>query len=280
MAKSLEEIISLQREFQLLCEVDIDTIVGSKINALSEMYLFKAVEEIVELRKEFPSELNVWAKNQGIEDPDGILLELSDVLLFLINFTLARKISLQDVLEKIAFVQDVNFSKLKTKKLAILNDEISRVPGQRIGYGGGNVMPSLIFVGSNPGESLQEHQSCWDDVPEKSAVAFLKRALTIGGVDLNEVYFTNVVKEVTENNAVPNQTQFKFWYPFFRREMDTITSGVKAPIFSLGAEATRMLMQSDFDRGFINIMHPGWYMRRGMTEQEYWDGELKKYLTL
>src|SRR6478736_1147682 len=103
--KTLEEIIAGQREFQALCEVDLGTIVAKDINELSERYLFKAIEEIIELRKTFPSELNQWAKNQGLEDREEILAEFSDVLLFLINFCLVRKISPNEVLESISQVQ-------------------------------------------------------------------------------------------------------------------------------------------------------------------------------
>ena len=64
---SINKIIDRQRAFQALAEVKIDTLVAKDINGISEMYLFKAIEEIVELRKTFPSELNKWSKSQPAE---------------------------------------------------------------------------------------------------------------------------------------------------------------------------------------------------------------------
>src|SRR5438552_103480 len=115
---NLEKIISRQREFQKLADVNLNTIVASEINALSEMYLFKAIEEIIELRKTFPSEINKWSKTQGGENRREILSELSDVLLFLTNFCIVRKITPDELLEVMAVVQEMNFIKLKQKKLA------------------------------------------------------------------------------------------------------------------------------------------------------------------
>lgn len=279
MGKSLNDIIKGQEAFQELCEVNIKTIVAKDINEHSERYLFKAIEEIIELRKTFPSELNQWAKNQGSENKQEIKEELADTMMFLINFCLVRRISPQELLETMALVQEVNFNKLKQKKLAILNDEMLRVPNKRIGLGGGNLMPAVVFIGVNPGQSLKEDQNCWDNPPQKSAVGFLKRALAMGktrlNLDLSDIYMTNVVKEVTEDNSKPTDTMVKFWMPFLRRELEIVNSGADPIYLTMGMEASRTVMQMEPPKpSFTPIKHPSYYMRNGFTENQYYKEEL------
>jgi uracil-DNA glycosylase family 4 len=279
---SLAQILETQREFQKLAEVNIDTIVASEINALSEMYLFKAIEEIIELRKTFPSELNKWSKTQGDENLRDILSELSDVALFLMNFILARKISLDQLLEFLPVVQEHNFMKLKRKKLDILNDEMSRVPNKRVGFGGGDLMPAVIIIGQNPGKSLNEENSCWENAPTKSAVGFLKRAIKIAQSKFNlelddgDFYFTNVVKEVTEDNAAPSHTTVKFWIPFLMREIEIISAGLDPIILAMGREAGKAIMQEELPISFEPLQHPSYYMREGFSETQYAEQLVKK----
>lgn len=282
--KKLSEIVEGQKAFQALCDVNIDTILASEINTLSENYLFKAIEEIIELRKTFPSAMNQWAKNQGDENREEIMGELSDVTLFMLNFCLVRKITLEDLLESLGKVQEVNFIKLKQKKLAILKDEMLRVPNKQIGLGGGSLMPAVIIIGQNPGKSLSDDKNCWDNPPAKSAVGFLQRALKLGETRLNlqkdDIYFTNIVKEVTENNAVPTTTMTKFWMPFLIRELNIVNSGTNTIYLTMGKEATQTMMNIEpprefrMEAGIQPIMHPSYFMRNGFTEKQYYDEQL------
>lgn len=275
--KTLSQIIEGQREFQKLCEINLDTIVAKEINELSERYLFKAIEEIIELRKTFPSELNQWAKNQPEENRQETLYELSDALFFILNTCLVRKIAPIEVLDALAAVQEINFNKLKLKKLAILKDEMARVPHNRIGFGGGELMPQVIIIGLSPTEILESDQNSWDNYIKDSAVGFLRRALKLGVNRLNlsedDIYFTNIVKEIPENGEKPSTTMYHFWYPFLLREVEIVSAGTTPLILTMGSEATKVVMQ----RGDIkanSIMHPSYYMRNGFTEAQYYKEEL------
>lgn len=107
----LNQIIEKQKRFQKLCGKQIETEDNFTKSFLSEMYLFKAIEEVVELRKTFPSALNESAKIQPEIDRTELLKEFSDVLLFLMNFAILWKISDEELLNTIEFVQTNNFSK-------------------------------------------------------------------------------------------------------------------------------------------------------------------------
>lgn len=87
---------------------------------LGESYLMKTIEEIVELRKCFPSGFNRWEKNPPRPDFDEmhkrIREEFADVALFLVNFTLVFGITLEEVLDTVEEVQEVNIKKLQEKQ--------------------------------------------------------------------------------------------------------------------------------------------------------------------
>jgi len=108
----MEEIINKQIKFQ--------EVVGSPIhdktqtNVLAEIYLFKAIEEIVELRKEFPSGLNSKSKTMKEPDEQRLYEELSDVVLFLINFMIVRGLKIEKLKETINSVQDNNFKHVES----------------------------------------------------------------------------------------------------------------------------------------------------------------------
>lgn len=274
----MEEILRLQREFQRLCEIDIDTIVAKEINELSETYLFKAIEEIIELRKTFPSELNKWSKSQPDEEnKQETLDELSDVGLFLMDFCLVRKITPEQVLEALKTKQKFNFTKLKEKKLQILNEEMQRVP-KKIGIGGGSLMPKVVLIGQNPGKSLEDGKTVWDDHKDNTAGMFFKRSLELGkyrlAVKKDDIYFTNVVKEVTENNEKPSYTTTQFWQPFLERELNIIDAGVDPLYLAMGTEASRMLTQLEFSKKWEPIQHPAYFMRNGFSETQYYEEQL------
>lgn len=110
----MDEIFQRQREFQETTNVGIDD--SSKKDFLSEVFLFKAIEEIIELRKEFPSGLNKNSKTMKEADDNRIYEELSDVLLFLVNFMIVRGLDVNTLYDKIGEVQNNNFDKLHEKK--------------------------------------------------------------------------------------------------------------------------------------------------------------------
>ena len=122
ITQCLSEITELQKKFQKLCGKHIETEDNFTKSLLSEMYLFKAIEEIVELRKTFPSALNDSAKIQPKIDRNELLKEFCDVALFLLNFSILWKISLNEFIESLKLVQSNNFKK-KIDSINEIKDE-------------------------------------------------------------------------------------------------------------------------------------------------------------
>lgn len=112
----IKEIVERQREFQKEVGFPIDSVRESDRNEMAEKYLFKAIEEIIELRKEFPSAVNPWSKEQKVADLTRIREEFSDVLLFLINFMIVWRLSPEEILSQLEINQDMNFDYIKKKK--------------------------------------------------------------------------------------------------------------------------------------------------------------------
>ena len=108
-------MIKKQRQFQLALNIPINTLDEQKKYELSEIFLFKAIEEIIELRKEFPSVLNKHSKTQKEPIRERVMSELSDVLFFLINFSLLWKVTPANLLKYMSEVQKNNFKKINKK---------------------------------------------------------------------------------------------------------------------------------------------------------------------
>ncbi len=115
MGNQLVNLILKQIQFQTKVNLPIETTDEDEKYELGEIYLFKSIEEIVELRKEFPSIMNKYAKNQKKPDMEKILNEFSDVLFFLMNFAILWRITPEMMLEKMKEVQTNNFKKLEEK---------------------------------------------------------------------------------------------------------------------------------------------------------------------
>lgn len=124
MMVSIDHILRRQLEFQRLVNIPIDEESMETKLHLAENYLFKAVEEIVELRKTMPSSFNKYEKNPSTAEQIQMLKELSDVLLFLINFCLVWNFSIKDIMNTIDLVQMNNFKKLAEKIEGQINDQI------------------------------------------------------------------------------------------------------------------------------------------------------------
>lgn len=271
----LDKIISLQKEFQRLAEVKIDTLVSNEINALSEMYLFKSIEEIVELRKTFPSELNKWSKNQPIEiDKQEVLAELSDVLLFIINFCIVRKITPVQVIETLSKVQEVNFRKLKSKKLTILFDEMNRLPSASPLLGSGGLMPKVILIGQTYRENgLDTVHYAWDSPSLNPTIDFLQEAIRHGvnrfSINLEDFYYTDVIKEpVREQHR--GEILAKYWVPFLVREIEIISSGCTPLIFALGNTVGQILKSENVPFDFQVLSNPAQYYDTGKQPVQYY----------
>lgn len=112
--KVLLHIMNIQTVFQCMMGVDIAD--PKQIDTLSESYLFKAVEEIVELRRTTPAAiLPYWKSQIKTIDREAMLKELADVLLYLSNFMLVREVTPPEILEAIRQVQIGNIRTLQSR---------------------------------------------------------------------------------------------------------------------------------------------------------------------
>lgn len=259
----LDEILKRQREFQKLCGINIDTILASEINSLSENFIFKAIEEMVELRKTFPSELNKWSKSRPLENRRETLDELSDSLLFLANFMLAKKISVPEMLESIQRVQRNNFIKLKYKRLAIFNEERLKVPSLTM-PGNGEPMPKVIFVDMAP---FPDSEFLWHKSNKFLNEAIQKAAKTLG-YNKGDVYFTTIVKEAVPKDSEPTRVQIDYWYPSLVEEIKIIQAGTDAKVYTLGKLASQILMQKG-GISYTPLAHPDSFIKNGFTIAQY-----------
>lgn len=277
---NINKIIDRQRAFQALAEVKIDTLVAKDINGISEMYLFKAIEEIVELRKTFPSELNKWSKSQPAEQNRTELLgELSDVLLFIINFCIVRKITPEMLVEAIGKVQDNNFYRLKSKKLGILIDEMRRLPVHGITAGGGGLMPKVILIGQSfnieQGSNQQPIKNYWDYPELFPSVEYFQRAMAFGRyrllLKLDDYYYTEIIKEPVTPVTNVNNPLIEYWVPFLNREIVTVSAGCNPIILALGDRVNAMLSQQQLDFTYTVIRSPEEYLASGVPANRYYE---------
>ena len=196
-------IRAVQKEFQRMVDFPVDSMSAADRDEMSEKYLFKAIEEIVELRKEFPSVMNPWSRTQRqIENLDDIKAEFADVYLFLMNFLNVWKISDDEILDAIMAKQEKNFLHIKTKKMNILNSELGKIPGGNVQPGSGSLLPDTIFIAKTPDDMFEYCQQ--EKVNE----------------DGNINYYTTLVKQhgITE----VDETATAFWQEFLDRELEIL----------------------------------------------------------
>jgi NTP pyrophosphatase (non-canonical NTP hydrolase) len=193
----MDELLRRQREFQKQAGLKIDTIVESERNQLGEMYLFKAIEEVIELRREFPSTLNKWSKNQKLADRTNILNELSDVMLFLMNFCLVWRITPEELTKNIEQVQCWNIGRLAEKQMRMLNQELLSIPTKTTSVGRGSVNTRIVVIEDWPGHT---HFLSANTYPH--------------------VYFTSLIKDLDKTHH--EQCDIDFWAPYLKREIQIL----------------------------------------------------------
>lgn len=115
-APLIEDVFRDQKEFQRLMQLPIDSEDPETKNRLAEIYLFKLIEEVVELRKTQPSGLVIHKKTPKI-DRSEMLAETADVAMFLIDFMIVREITVFELMMKIKEKQSVNFAKRQSQLL-------------------------------------------------------------------------------------------------------------------------------------------------------------------
>lgn len=268
---TIDRIRQTQLEFQRAMGFPVDTISAKERNEVAEKYLFKLIEEVVELRKEFPSVMNPWSKTQKDEDLTRIKEELSDVILFILNFINIWRFSTDEVVEAIEQVQIGNFLHLKKKKLAILESEMQKVPDEAVMLGNGNITPRFVFVGQNPGQGLAK--SCKMEISNgldgHTAFDILFRNMS------EEVrrasYFTNLVKVKTVGNTEPDMHITDFWFEFLYSELEILRyNNPGITVISLGNWThDNLTTRLDSRWNVKKIYHPSYISRGAMSEEDY-----------
>lgn len=260
--EKLQTIINGQREFQKLVGFPIDSIREVDRNEMSEKYIFKAIEELIEVRKEFPSMLNPWSKTQKFADNTRVAEEFCDVLLFLINFMIVWKFSPSMILGQLIETQRKNFNSFKIKKIEQLNREILAVPTYTSGIGQGNLNAKYIFIGQNPSDKISHGYRFWSD-PTDGSSKILLPILEKLGMD-KDSYFTNVVKSTTSKNSEPEKSVKDFWLPYLQREIDIVKmNNPEVKIITLGNWANEAFPES------IKIHHPASVSYGNITLEQY-----------
>lgn len=258
----LLNFIDRQKQFQREVGYPIDSITESDRNEMSEKYVFKLIEEAVELRKEFPSVVNPWSKKQKPADLQRIKEEFSDVLLFLTNIAIVWKLSPEEIMKMVEEVQDNNFMKLKQKKMDLLNADILKIPGRTSGVGSGNLKPKYVFVGQNPGKDITQGYKFWSN-PEDGSSKVLLPILKEFGI-MEDCYFTNIVKCTTPDNEEPSEAMTEFYMDFLTQELDILRmNNPEMKVITMGNWASSKVA------GSANIYHPAYHLRGGISLEDY-----------
>ena len=127
-----ERIVNNQLEFQKLAEIPIQSEDLETRLHLTEGFILKAIEELIELRKTMPSAFNKYAKVQPVVDMTRTRDELIDVILFLVNIALVWGFTLEEIVSGISYIQANNFAKIREKKRqrAIAEKAEAELPGK------------------------------------------------------------------------------------------------------------------------------------------------------
>lgn len=261
----MNEIRKKQEEFQKVVGFPVDSKKEDDLLQMSETYIFKAIEELIELRKEFPSIMNPWSKDQRMSDRQRILEEFSDVQLFLINFANIWNLTDEEIVENLKFVQRRNFVSLKRKKLEKFNDSILGTPGYTIGVGQGNLYPKYIFIGQNPGEGIHNGYKVWSDENDGSSKVLLP---ILDKLQIRQdSYFTNLVKCTTPGNEQPNLEMKSFWLPKLLEEIRILSiDNPDIKIIPMGKYVSDSFSRTEYHN---SIPHPAFVLRGGMTYEQY-----------
>ena len=127
-----ERIVNNQLEFQKLAEIPIQSEDLETRLHLTEGFILKAIEELIELRKTMPSAFNKYAKVQPVVDMTRTRDELIDTILFLVNIAIVWGFTLEEIVSGISYIQANNFAKIREKKRqrAIVEKAEAELPGK------------------------------------------------------------------------------------------------------------------------------------------------------
>jgi NTP pyrophosphatase (non-canonical NTP hydrolase) len=198
----IDNILQGQKDFQKMVGFPIDSILDHDRNELSEKYIFKLIEEAIELRKEFPSVINPWSKSQKVADLSRVKEELSDIILFIINFMNVWNFTPEEIGEQLIKTQKQNFQLVKEKKMNLLNQQMKRVPGIEVECGCGNLTPKYVYITQRP-----------------ALVSTMEPILKKQKVDVDDCYYTSQIKVNTETMT---DELISFWKEFLDKELEIL----------------------------------------------------------
>lgn len=268
---NLEQLIDKQKEFQRGLGWPIDSVSESDRNELSERYIFKMIEEAVELRREFPSVMNPWTKHQKSASLARVKEEYCDVLMFLINFAIVWKFTPEEIMEQLSATQKNNFKKIKERKMSILNNDILKIPNRISGIGDGNLSPKYVFVGQNPGKNITQGYRFWSNDEDGSSKILLPILENLG-ITRDVCYFTNVVKCTTVDNKEPDEELTQFYLEFLEKEL--VILGFNNPdmmVIAMGKWTENILNSAVSGYSIHSIPHPATVLYGTYTPVTYQD---------
>lgn len=239
-----KNVLKNQIEFQKLFGLDLTNLTPEKQFELGEKYLQKAIEEVVELRKTFPTGLGFIEKHTPQISRSAMLREFIDIQLFLANFYLTWGFSDEELEAEMNFIQANNFSKIRPKAITNFNETLVKIGNEvgykKIGVGRGNSTPKYIFVGQNPAQTIENGEEVFklEYRDHRAAGNILLNLLDKHGL-LVDSYFTNAVKNTTANNAIPDKADILFWQPWLLKELQILSANNQPLIVPLGAVAKK-----------------------------------------
>jgi uracil-DNA glycosylase family 4 len=269
----LQVLIDKQKDFQKLVGFPIDSVREIDRNEMSEKYIFKTIEELIELRKEFPSVVNPWSKQQKMSDGRRIREELADVLLFIVNFCIVWRLKPEDILERLEETQRHNFNGVKSKKMNHLNESILSIPSYTSGIGQGTLNPKYVFIGENPSMTIEHGYRFWSDPTDGSSKVLLPILENLGILHL--CYFTNVVKSTTKKNEAPSQSVVDFWKDYLVKELDILKVNCPDIRFIVMGNDTEKMISDIPD--LVKISHPASVLYGNITPAQY-EEEIQKVI--
>lgn len=123
LRKRLEQIFENQRILQRTHGFPIDSINPADKDRMAEIYIYKMVEECIELRRTQPSSLIPMSKSQPEIDRTAMISEGVDIQLYFINWMIARGVTPDELLDQLDAVQANNLAKAHERGAAMENNK-------------------------------------------------------------------------------------------------------------------------------------------------------------